>query len=601
MKDLSSPPTVCVDPISESKYPILEPFTGSQPSLPQYWKCTCLLHPFSPVQSNSTAADIASPFFEVCIANIYYAEGIGLNALLIGSSGRKWWYIVTSSQTTVSTDGINFVPIDMGWTVPTTNWFGNESSEANCAGTSYLNWMEAQKVNWWKIPVGNDNPPPATWMWFDSESNFPVRLMFGQGPVASPTMGDVNQLALFQMFSFTYFPFFEELTSNPLNSALVDPAIDGFSFGNPNNYQLFEWNTNFGMTVFMTPVNEEFNPLPTRVLYVWKPDDQYQVSSDRSQNTLMEYTYNSGNPFTSQVALLTGPSPIGVTPPPNSDAGFLINYVGDEETECIGFGNFPFPQESPNWVQIPGVEGTIQATVLNNPVLCPNNPVTIVSVLFPPSSPNYPDSTYLWTWYSPLNESGTSSRPVTFMQSQSGVGLGTSLALADYFDYEEFTTPIEPCNFAVPPCDFTVAAKPDPSTETNPNPAYPWYDTGININADTVATISYVSGLWTANPNDNNGQLYNAAGNPTYINAKPGYTMPNTNEGALIGRIGQTVFLIGMGVTTPEGLTGELELCINDDLTGEYGAGLTDNIGSITMQITVESLKTSLVSQLCLE
>ena len=588
MKNVPSSTTSCVDPIATSQYPVLQPFTGSQPILPQYWECKALLHPFSPLQSNSTDADKASPFFEVCIATIQYAEGIGLNALLVGSSGKKWWYTVTSDQTMVSTDGIHFTPIDLGWTVPGTNWFGNERSSATCAGTSSLNWMDAQQVNWWKIPVGATDPKPATWMWFDSTTNFPVRLMFGQGPVVSPTMGDVNQLALFQMFSFTYFPEFNQLTSTPLSSPITIPVIEGFSFGNPKKYELFEWNTNFGMTVFMTPVNEAFNPLPTRVLYAWKPDNLYKVSSDRSQNTLMKYTYNPGNSFTSQVALLTGPSPAGVTPPANSGAGFLINYVGDEITECAGFGNFPFPQEPPNWVQIEGEEGTIQATIVNNPVLCPIDTVTVLSVLFPPSAPNYPDSTYLWTWYSPLNESGTSSRPVTFMQSQSGVGVGTSLALADYFDYEEFETPIEPCNFAVPPSDFTIAAKPALNTAANPNPSYPWYDTGIAMNADTVATITYVSGSWTANPHDNNEQLYNAAGNPTYINAKPGYTMPNQNEGALIGRIGQTVFLVGMGITTPAGLVGELELCINDDLNGEYGAGLSDNKGSITVQITVE-------------
>lgn len=575
MNDLSSSSTTCVDPIKESEYPTLQPFTGSHPILPQYWKCTAVLHPFSPIQKNSTPADILSPFFEVCVATVYYAEGIGLNALLEGSSGNKWWYKITPSQTTVSTDGVNYTPIDLGWKIPTTNWFGNESSRADCAGTSYLNWMKAQKVDWWKIPVGDSSPPPATWMWFDSETHFPVRLMFGQGPVISPTMGDVHQLALFQMFSFTYFPSFEKLTSNPLNLHLVEPDVVGFSFGNPNNYELFEWNSNFGMTVFMTPVNEEFNPLPTRVLFVWKSDDQYKVSSDRSQSTLMKYTYNPQNPFTSQVALLTGPAPHTVTPPPNSGAGFLIDYVEGHVTKCIGFGNFPFPQEAPNWVQLPAVKGTIQATVVNNHALCPNNTVTILSVLFPPSGKNYPDSTYLWTWYSPLNASGTSSRPVTFMQSQSGVGKGTSLALADYFDYEEFLAPIEPCNFAVPPCDFTVIAN------------VKWQDTGIKINANTIATISFVDDLWTANPNDNNGQLYNAAGNPTPIIAKPGYTMPGKNEGALIGRIGQTVFLIGMGATTPAGLIGHLELCINDDLNGEYGAGFTDNIGSINVQVTV--------------
>ena len=589
MKDLSTSPAACVDPISDSRYPVLEPFTGPQPKLPQYWKCTCLLHPFSPIQSNSTPADKASPFFEICTATVYYAEGIGLNALLVGSSGKIWIYKVTSSGTTVSIDGSGFNPINIGWSIPTTNWFGNESSKAKCAGTSYLNWMKAQKVDWWKIPVGNASPPPATWMWFDHNTNFPVRLMFGQGPVASPSMGDVNQLALFQMFSFTYFSSFEKLTSNPLNSPMVAPAIDGFSFGNPNNYELFTWNTNFGMTVFMTPVNEEFNPLPTRVLYNYRDDAQYRVSSDRSQSTLMKFTYNPVNPYTSQEALLTGTAPSGITPPANSGAGFLIDYLGNKITKAIGFGKFQFPQQRPNWVQTPAVQARIQATIVGNPVLCPNVRVTVVGVLFPPSSPNYPDSTYLWTWYSPLSGDGRRSRPVTFMQSQSGVGVGTSLALADYFDYEEFATPIPPCNFAVPPCDFTVEAKPTPGTDENPKPAYPWLDTGIRMNANTVATIKYIDGLWTANPNINNGKLYNAAGNPTFINAKPGYALPNANEGALVGRIGETVFLIGLGATTPAGLVGKLELCINDDLKGIYGAGLTDNKGSVHVHISVEN------------
>ena len=399
-------------------------------------------------------------------------------------------------------------------------------------------------------------------------------MMFGQGPT-TPILGDPSQLALFQMFSFTYFPSFEALPSNPLGTPLEVPDIPGFNFGNPNNYQLFEWNTNFGMTVFMTPVNEKFNPLPTRVLYVWKPDNEYHLSTDRSQSTLMKYNYNQGNPFTSQVALLTGAVPEHQTPPPNSDAGFLINYDGETITNCMGFGNFPFPQEPPNWAQIPAVQGTIHATVDDNPTLCPNNTVTIISVLFPPSLPQYPDSTYLWTWYSPLDPTGASSRPVTFMQSQSGVNKGTSLALADYFDYEEYGSPIPPCNFDVPPADFHIEAKKS------------WQRTGITMNPETKATITYVDGTWTANPNDNGGQLYNAAGNPTYINAKPGYTMENKNEGSLIGRVGQQVFFIGMGATTPPGLSGELELCINDDLNGIYGAGLTDNKGSVHVQISV--------------
>jgi hypothetical protein len=36
------------------------------------------------------------------------------------------------------------------------------------------------------------------------------------------------------------------------------------------------------------------------------------------------------------------------------------------------------------------------------------------------------------------------------MQSQSGVNLGTSLALADYFYYQAFQQPVAPSNFDIP-------------------------------------------------------------------------------------------------------------------------------------------------------
>lgn len=444
----------CIDPVSSAQYPTLTPYTGPPPVLPSAWRCTALLHPFSPLQSNSTPEDRDSPFFELCTATIQYVEGHYLAAFLRGSSGRTWYYTITPSGTMVSVNDGPPVPIDLGWSLPTTNWFGTQ--QPSCAGTSYLNWMQAQQVNWWKmaVPGGDPSKPAATWMWFDSTSHLPVRLMFGQGPVKGSTQGDPSQLALFQMFSFTYFSSFESLSNvvTKVPTSTGEDVVAGFSFGNPEGFELFTWNPNFGMTAFMTPVNENFNPLPTRVLYVWKPDSEYQVTSDRSQNTLMKYTYNPDNDFSSQVALLTGAAPSGVTPPPDSGSGFLINYEGDQVQSCTGGPGSPFDfgQEPPNWASIPAVQGTIQATINNNPALCPGQVATVISILFPPSPPNYPDSTYLWTWYSPLDSSGSSSRPITFMQSQSGVGVGTSLALADYFDYEPFSAPIPACNFDIP-------------------------------------------------------------------------------------------------------------------------------------------------------
>lgn len=442
-----------IDPVPTSAYPALTPVAGTPPAMPPAWSGVALLHPFSPPFSSDPKP--ATPFFQLCVANLAYVEGQYFSAQIAGCDYGAWWFIVTPSNTQLSLDqGATWETVDVGWTLPA-NWFGASIGEAACAGASPLNWMPGPSVDWWKVPVstGAGNPSAATWMWFDSTLATPVRMMFGYAP-PKPTMGDPDQLALFQMYSMTYLPVFE--ASAPALAALAwsAPAIPGFVAGNPDKLQDFTWNGNFGMTALMTPVNEAFNPLPTRVLYVWKPDPQYVVASDRSQNTLMRFTYNqfAGQPMADQVALLTGPAPGGVKPPPNSDTGFLINYNNTGAPTCVYGSNFPFPQEPPNWVSIPAVQATVCGTITNNPVVAPKTKVAIYSVLFPPALPNYPEATYLWTWYAPLNASGTQSRPVTFMQSQSGVGVGTSLALADYFFYEEFAAPINPANFNVPDC-----------------------------------------------------------------------------------------------------------------------------------------------------
>jgi hypothetical protein len=269
-------------------------------------------------------------------------------------------------------------------------------------------------------------------------------------------MGDPTQLAFFQMWSLTYFPVFKfydatsEATAKP--TAFTNPSFPGFAVGNPNGYQNFVWNSNFGVTAFMTPVNEQFNPLPTRVLYVWKRDEEYGVHSDRAQSTLMLYTYNQPDPdqLVSQEALLTGPAPSGRNRPPDSATGFFINSYASGSQSCKGRSQFPFPQEPPGWVSIPAVQGMIRATITNNPVVAPNTIVTIFSVLFPPAPPNYPEATYLWAWYAPQDGIGAQSRPITFMQSQSGVGVGTSLALGDFYFYRNFQEPIDPSNFDIP-------------------------------------------------------------------------------------------------------------------------------------------------------
>src|SRR5215212_7590986 len=124
------------DPIPVVAYPTLQPVTSAPPVLPQGWECLAVLHPFSPLQSNSTPTDEASPFFELCVASIVFQANEFLSAQITGISGRMWWYVVAPDGTTfLSTSGDPNTPpsnpgnqVDVGWSLPGTNWLGNNAS-----------------------------------------------------------------------------------------------------------------------------------------------------------------------------------------------------------------------------------------------------------------------------------------------------------------------------------------------------------------------------------------------------------------------------------------------------------------------------------------
>lgn len=116
----------------------------------------------------------------------------------------------------------------------------------------------------------------------------------------------------------------------------------------------------------------------------------------------------------------------------------------------------------------------------------------------------------------------------------------------------------------------------------------PWQGTGVQVNGQSWQLAVCTDGQWTANPGTG---MVGAAGHPG-LTAKPGYTLPGQAEGALIGRIGTSgaPFLVGNQAQLPRGQQGELQLCINDDLAGRYGAGLSDNQGSLSVEVRFGSV-----------
>ena len=112
-----------------------------------------------------------------------------------------------------------------------------------------------------------------------------------------------------------------------------------------------------------------------------------------------------------------------------------------------------------------------------------------------------------------------------------------------------------------------------------------WVDTGLMVDGDLPVSLRSRSGSWTANPAMG---MVGPTGHPDLI-AKPGYSLPAAFEGLLVGKVGTAVFPIAGGTAVPAGATGRLYLSINDDMSGEYGAGFADNEGSMQVEITVGS------------
>jgi hypothetical protein len=209
------------------------------------------------------------------------------------------------------------------------------------------------------------------------------------------------------------------------------------------------------MTTFMTPVNERFNPLPTRVIYRWADDRNYRELTDRAQNTLMSMEENPSDPRVQESVFLYGFAPPGVPPPPRSDRSWGVDTFKDGTVKCGEIANehVKLGLQRPWWASEPEAHGAIHACIEDNPVLGPGNEIVVISELFPPI-PQYPQGRYLWTWYAPFPGSkGRRARPVTFMESASNIEEGgTDLALADYFDYREFSQQLPASCFTLPDC-----------------------------------------------------------------------------------------------------------------------------------------------------
>lgn len=115
----------------------------------------------------------------------------------------------------------------------------------------------------------------------------------------------------------------------------------------------------------------------------------------------------------------------------------------------------------------------------------------------------------------------------------------------------------------------------------------PWQATGMTVPGDAELKIHALDDRWIFNPNYIDPCTADGIAD---LPAKDHYPSPGDPEGALIGRLGDQVFVVGMDLdllnTGPQGEQ-ELFLAINDDFEQYYGSGLLDNDEVIRVEIEI--------------
>jgi hypothetical protein len=111
-----------------------------------------------------------------------------------------------------------------------------------------------------------------------------------------------------------------------------------------------------------------------------------------------------------------------------------------------------------------------------------------------------------------------------------------------------------------------------------------WQSAGTVVDARHMTTIACQSGDWSvdaaAGGCDGGGYAALIAGARS--------PLPGAPKGALVGRVGAYTFLVGSVTTVPDGLSGPLELCINNDVEASHNAGPVGHGGRLLVRVSTK-------------
>jgi len=374
----------------------------SHPLLPSRWHGTYLMAPFTHAQL--TLGDVVYDGTIPAMRVRLYGLRHGSADLLV--TERNTYLLGRDEASGEACANLG----DTGWRPLPRDWLADD---AQCTGSAPVAEMP---VDWWKTPA--DPAPSADWIWYRTGDGSPFRLMF-----ARP--GD--RLAVLSRYAFSYQVRFETLPESDLagiatrcqaaarrpsgaGRAALDEILDGMA-RSPSNAAaqiarlmpeidatcpatpLPSWPDTLGMTTFMTPLNFNYSPFPTEVLYDWNV---------KSQRTRMFWPARSR--LLTEDALLLG------------SRGFSVARLRSGRVSCRG--SLPGAPRS-NWTET--APCSCEAVVNGTTALTPYGTARIM--VCPMTAPRV-----VWTWYA------LGGRPMVFMETSAAGDETTGLlTLADYY------------------------------------------------------------------------------------------------------------------------------------------------------------------------
>ncbi len=380
----------------------------SQPPLwKETWSATVLLTPFNASVGLMTA-EIA-----------YSAQLRAMYVELHGPNSAVHRYLNKDNDTYLLQGQMSCSgPHNFGWVTPSRQWLADHKCQ--CKGAQTIS--EVETVAW-----GCPTSELIDWFWFNRKDNTIWRIFFNR-------KSNTNHLPVLGNFTMVHFTShgsdiavllaaydacverkltepstsYQSLHTDSLKSA---PFVKGFSYSGCSQISdLPKWPEQFYLTVTMLPVGQNnFNPLPTSVLYDWQRQSQRTTMCEGS------LTYN---------AYLT------------KNNTYIVNQdLKNGSIECLS--RLKFGPPVPGWMAQDNCK--CMGTISVNPTISPWHFTAIVVCPLV-------GSRVFWAWFT----TDTGYSPLLFFETESPAGEGTNLALADYHRFYSEDILVDSHEFEVP-------------------------------------------------------------------------------------------------------------------------------------------------------